>query len=567
MGTSGQRVCRWGWALATLIAFGVLGAATTHAATTTRPTTTQATTAPSALAQPLILKTWRTTDGLPQNTVTAMARTPDGYLWVGTYGGLARFDGVRFVNYGLAEGLRSLSIRALIEDGEGGLWIATLGGGLSRLRRDGAITTLTAADGLLHDDVNAIARAPDGTLWVGTPRGLQRWTADGGFVRVGEAEAVRLVHVLAVTAEGLWGSQQGRGLFLCRDGRVERIDDPVPRTKERALFASAFLVDAAGDLWVSMGNGVIARRHAGQWTELNKSDGVPFSVITCFAQGLDGSVWAGTNEAGVFRFRDGRFAPTPGTSPSVWALLVDWDGIAWAGTRADGLSRLIRPRVTAFPVGNDAGRFVNGVAEAPDGSLWVATMSGLYQGPADHLERSDQFGSALLRATLRMSDGSIYISGKDRLSRYDPKTGSLRSWSPGSIDMRNLCEGANGTLWVGTAGGNLLRLADGALEAVPGGDVGQLIAGAGAWSGQRGLDRHPRRGPLSLGRRQGRTLDDRARPADRPPAGAAPRCRRRYALDRNRRRRPRMARSRRQAGKRNRHPPGTRRRHRIANPR
>jgi ligand-binding sensor domain-containing protein len=121
--------------------------------------------------------------------VTALARTRDGYLWVGTYGGLARFDGVRFVQYGLAEGLRSLNIRALLADDEGGVWVATLGGGLSRVRKDGTITTLTTANGLAHDDVTAIARADGGGVWVATAKGLQRWTPGGASCASGRRTA------------------------------------------------------------------------------------------------------------------------------------------------------------------------------------------------------------------------------------------------------------------------------------------------------------------------------------------------------------------------------------------
>jgi len=314
----------------------------------------------SAAARPdvsFVTKSWQTTDGLPQSTVTALARTPDGYLWVGTNGGLARFDGVRFVQYGLADGLRSLSVRALAADGEGGLWVATLGGGLSRVRPGGTISTLTTAQGMLHDEVSAIARADGGALWVATARGLQRWTPGGGFVRVGEADGVGgIIMAMAVTAEGLWASEQGHGLFLCHEnGRCERIEEPVERTRQRALFASAFLVDAAGDLWVSMGNGVVIRRHAGQWTELNKAEGVPFSVITRFAQTPDGAIWAGTNEAGVHRFQGGRFVPVsvPGAGPTVRALLADPDGIVWAGVEGGGLVRLTRARVTAYRVGEN----------------------------------------------------------------------------------------------------------------------------------------------------------------------------------------------------------------------
>src|SRR5688572_13597587 len=166
------------WAIAIVIALAVLTAPSRAAETQATPDASY------------VVKTWRTADGLPQSTVTALARTPDGYLWVGTNGGLARFDGVRFVHYGLGEGLGSLNVRALLADDEGGLWVATLGGGLSRMRRDGTITTLTTDHGLAHNDVTAIAPADGAALWVGTAKGLQRWTPAGGVVRRGEAEGV-----------------------------------------------------------------------------------------------------------------------------------------------------------------------------------------------------------------------------------------------------------------------------------------------------------------------------------------------------------------------------------------
>src|SRR5438309_683504 len=83
-----------------------------------------------------------------------------------------------------------------------------------------AIIILTTADGLAHDDVTAIARATDGNdgLWVGTARGLQRWTPGGRFTRVGEADGVSgVIPAMAVSVEGLWASEQGRAMFLYRD--------------------------------------------------------------------------------------------------------------------------------------------------------------------------------------------------------------------------------------------------------------------------------------------------------------------------------------------------------------
>src|SRR6478752_3520409 len=76
------------------------------------------------------VRTWQTSDGLPQNTVNALAQTKDGFLWVATNAGLARFDGTRFRNFGLQDGLRSVQLTALAEDASGALWIGTVGGGV-----------------------------------------------------------------------------------------------------------------------------------------------------------------------------------------------------------------------------------------------------------------------------------------------------------------------------------------------------------------------------------------------------------------------------------------------------
>ena len=79
-----------------------------------------------------VSRTWRTQDGLPENRIRALAQTPDGYLWVGTSGGLARFDGQRFAVFDIqsADGLRGQSIRVLRETKDGTLWIAPDTGGL-----------------------------------------------------------------------------------------------------------------------------------------------------------------------------------------------------------------------------------------------------------------------------------------------------------------------------------------------------------------------------------------------------------------------------------------------------
>ena len=92
------------------------------------------------------LDAWSEKDGLPQGSVQAITQTRDGYLWIGTRDGLARFDGVKFTVFraGNSPGLESNDIRALHEDRAGQLWIGTFNGGLSRFR-DGKFTCSTTS--------------------------------------------------------------------------------------------------------------------------------------------------------------------------------------------------------------------------------------------------------------------------------------------------------------------------------------------------------------------------------------------------------------------------------------
>ena len=118
---------------------------------------------------------WTIEDGLPHNAVRAVAQTPDGYLWLGTNGGLVRFDGARFKKFsGVDDGAPLLGQVLVLHVGRGGaLWVGTASGGLTVVR-DGRFTTFTTEDGLPSDYVEALYEAQDGTLWIGTNEGLAR---------------------------------------------------------------------------------------------------------------------------------------------------------------------------------------------------------------------------------------------------------------------------------------------------------------------------------------------------------------------------------------------------------
>src|SRR5262249_22607187 len=145
------------------------------------------------------LDAWTTDQGLPNATVNAILQTRDGYVWLGTYDGLARYDGVRFTVYnrGDTQGLGNNGIRALCEDTAGDLWIGTNGGGLSRLSH-GRFTRFTTADGLPTDIVwSLLADKRDGSVWIGTNGGGLARFNEGRFERFPSSASGRVIMALA----------------------------------------------------------------------------------------------------------------------------------------------------------------------------------------------------------------------------------------------------------------------------------------------------------------------------------------------------------------------------------
>ena len=136
------------------------------------PLSLQADLDPSKLITQYVHDVWMTQNGLPQNSVLAIAQTPDGYLWLGTENGLARFDGVRFVTFDRRNtpALKSNEIDALLVDHRGDLWIGTHGGGLASMSR-GVFTSFSNRAGLSNDSVLALYEDAGGELWIGTDGG------------------------------------------------------------------------------------------------------------------------------------------------------------------------------------------------------------------------------------------------------------------------------------------------------------------------------------------------------------------------------------------------------------
>ncbi|MBI5511270.1 MAG: response regulator [Deltaproteobacteria bacterium] len=413
---------------------------------------------------------WSSAEGLPQDSVKAILQTRDGYLWIGTEEGLARFDGVRFHVFSRASkpALPHDFIRSLFEDAQGSLWIGTDGGGLLRYA-GGAFTTLTTKDGLTSDSVWDVTEDHDGVLWIATLGGGLNRYADGVFSRIGVDDGLASAAVVALTVAkdgSVWATTKGAGLARIEAGKVTTI------TTRDGLCADdlwAVREDQDGGIWVSTEGKGVCRYKDGAFSQFTTADGLAADSVWSIYADRQGALWFGSEGGGVSRYADGRFETLSTRDGLANDIVVsigeDHEGSLWLGTYGGGLDQLRERKVSALTrrqgLGGDT---VWAVRAAADAALWV----GLDIGGAVRFgagEAPQRFGPATIpgfpatpiRAIAFCLGGRTYLgseAGLVELSGKRSRTLTVKDGLP-DVEIRALLCDAADTLWVGTKAGGL----------------------------------------------------------------------------------------------------------------
>lgn len=415
---------------------------------------------------------WRAPGALPHDNITAIRQTRDGYLWIGTVEGLARFDGVRSVVFDKSNTpeIANNWIRALVEDRAGRLWIGTLGGGLVCLE-GGKFTRFGAAEGIPGEIVSTLYEDRAGRLWAGTGgEGLFLFRT-GRFVRAPGSEALATSNVrsLVEDSEGtLWVGTES-GLFRFSAGTAHALPSAT------GLSSDAILALAASDSGLWIGTQSRGLKHlAGEIvTTYSSKEGLPHMRVWSLAFDRDGNLWIGTDGGGLSRLHQGSlttFDTRNGlTNDFVWALHEDREGSLWVGTNGGGLNRLKNGAVLTLTTREGLpGDFVWSVLRDRAGSLWVGTedagVARIQKDQTTRIGAAEGFEGAA-RALLERADGSLWIAGDRGLfvvagdrARPIPLTGHADDL------LQALAEDSSGTLWIGTVGDGLLALAEGKLR-------------------------------------------------------------------------------------------------------
>jgi signal transduction histidine kinase/ligand-binding sensor domain-containing protein len=436
---------------------------------------------------------WAMENGLPQNTVQALAQTKDGFLWLGTEAGLVRFDGVEFQTYdrNSAPALPGSDIRCLLAAPDGALWIGT-NTGLARWK-DGAVRRFTTNDGLPSDSILTFVEQPDGRV------GL--WTAQGPAQQAGERfEAVRNVDAYPRTALPSPGEYPGADLFRAKmpDGtsvmgnrsalgsvRLKeapagvsiylKVGRELPGGRIQAVFA-----DREGALWIGT-NGGLVRWVKGKVERFPVTDPLATASILALMEDREGNLWVGTETGGLDVLRDQRFRTIDTrdglTSDRITTVVEDSSGMLWAGTQEDGLNALRRDEGTAglhavrsLSVNNGlASNVILSLATAPNGDLWVGTPDGLNRirgNKVDTFTSADGLPDDFVRSLLIDADGSLWIGTRRGLTHWEVgKSGFGGSGSGAGMETYTRDRGlgsdlvgamardTSGDLWVATLAG------------------------------------------------------------------------------------------------------------------
>jgi len=421
-------------------------------------------------------QSWRSEQGLPQDRVRALAQTGDGYLWVGTDDGVARFDGVRFVSFGLPEGLPSGPVRTLFGDSHGSLWIGSVGEGLIRWQA-GHFTTFTLADGLPSDSISALAEDNEGRLWIGTDAGLALWQ-DGRLEPFKGAEEFKGKTISALFKDrwgDMWLGAVDAGVFKFQAGKF--IPMTGAATKELLQDPHCLLVDKAGRVWIGAGDDFVLCQDGDRWRPFRIPRHFARSYVCALGEEPDGTVWAGSVSEGLFEFKDGKLVTINAGSGlsdnSVESLLVDRDGNLWVGTEV-GLNLLRQKNLFAFDQKQGLGYgAVDGLAEIAPGVVWAGKPSdGLYRWEERSFSRLTSANLAVvgqqIYTLLASPDGSCWVAGTYGLLHFRNPVKTMDQaelFSLPGANIISLCEDQNGGLWVGTREGKLWRLANESWEA------------------------------------------------------------------------------------------------------
>ena len=420
-----------------------------------------------------VCQIWNTFGGLTGTTATDICQTGDGYINIGTYEGLVRFDGIVFnvLRRGRDNPYKFISVRTIYEDSDGTIWLGTNDEGLHKLTLDEQVV-YNMQNGLPNNSIRAITRDKSGNLWIGTAAGVVYLTPDGKIITPqfepgSVAKGIITTHLYCDTSGRVWLITANEcGLFVYQDGLFRTIPD----FDEYGNYTASFIFqDRSGTFWVGLGSQGLFRMSINGVTRITTGTLLDYTGTNVIHQDLRGTIWFGS-EKGLVVYDNGEYSVYSGNTlegAAINEIISDREGNIWIATDRSGLGKLSLSKFKMMKLGVT----VNSLAESPDGKIWAGTDKGVCC-----YEHDREVKNSLVEYTkgMRVRDVTIAKNGDILVSVYT-SPGQIR-WSEKGMKTWSRDEGLAGNkvrlametvpdeLYVGTTTGLSIIHSDGSIK-------------------------------------------------------------------------------------------------------
>ena len=420
-----------------------------------------------------VYQSWNSFGSLNGTTTTDIVQTKDGYINIGTYEGLARFDGITFTTHKRSSDndLSIVSVRAILEDSHGNLWLGSNDEGLQKISPDGK-KVYTTQNGLPNNSIRCLAEDKRGNIWVGTAAGVVYITPQGHLIsaqfEAGTiAKGIIATSLYCDTAGRMWLlTSNERGLFLYTDD----IFRTRPELEKFGIyFATSICQDLKGNFWIGLGDDGLIRVNNGNVEKIKSGtilDSAPCSA--CYTS-QNGTIWFGTDN-GVVVYDNGKFYEYKGdilSSAKINKIICDRENNIWFATDRSGIGKLTHGKFKIKKLGTT----VNSISEDRDGKIWVGTDTGVlcYENDVEISNKLTEFTKGLrirdVQAT-RSDDILVSCYTKPGQLKFDGK--EIKSWTTdeglAGNKVRVAIESTKGNLYVGTTTGLSIIHHDGSIK-------------------------------------------------------------------------------------------------------
>jgi ligand-binding sensor domain-containing protein/signal transduction histidine kinase len=443
----------------------------------------------------------RTVDnGLPENEIRGITQTPDGYLWIATFNGLARFDGVHLTLFNReTPGLLSNQFGTMLQGRNGDLWLDSVDRGTVRYH-DGSFRAYGRQYGVPADIINGLTGDDHGDVWLLAGDRILRWDeAANHFADIAPQSPSLRYRSLLWDSAGFWVREHEKVHCFTHGSFV---DFTLPKQIVEDLLWGAAL-DQSGTLWLETVDGKRVRITADNVTHMipakstrevtvgttnNKSLVMhvgprlqrTFEFVNAnrvvsvtpwhFYEDRQGNLWIGTQEEGLYRLQQQlihSYSTEQGLiDRDTYATYQDHAGAVWIGAWHLGLSRFADGKFTSYTMADGLrDELVTALFEDREGRFWVGTHGGL--NIFDHGRFRVPSGpslpdEAVVQAICQDRHGTLWFGTRQGLARYENGATRFLTRKDGlaADDTHALLESANGDLWVGGYGG-LTRIRNG----------------------------------------------------------------------------------------------------------